>query len=185
MFDFTNSDGLLTGQDVPGLLETDRTYQFKLFTNYTWHGINIGASWLPTSGTPITDLLDHPAYLNAGEIPVCPNTSGPEPLSTTLTPTSFSCTGGPRGALGRTAWTFDFNLHGDYTVKLGERMRLKFVADLFNVFNEQKVIRVNQFGEQNGSPGTADPDFLKPALGTFANPYENPFNARLAVRFEF
>ncbi len=64
-------------------------------------------------------------------------------------------------------------------------MRVKFVADLFNVFNEQKVIRVNQFGEQGGSPGTADPDFLKPALGTFANPYENPFNARLAVRFEF
>jgi hypothetical protein len=183
MFDFTNSDGRLTGQDVPGLLETDRTHQFKLFGNYTWHGFNLGASWLPTSGTPITDLLDHPAYLNAGEIPVCP--ASPLPLSTTITPASFLCPGGPRGAFGRTAWTFDFNLHGDYTIKLGERMRVKFVADLFNVFNEQKVIRVNQFGEQGGSPGTADPDFLKPALGTFANPYENPFNARLAVRFEF
>jgi hypothetical protein len=102
-----------------------------------------------------------------------------------LTPTSFSCPGGPRGALGRTPWIFPFNLHGEYTIKLGERMRLKFVADLFNLFNEQKVTRVNQFGEQNGSPGTADPDFLKPALGTFADPYQIPFQARLAARFEF
>jgi len=186
MFDFTNSDGRLTGQDVPGLLETDRTHQFKLFANYMWRNFAIGASWLPTSGTPITDLLDHPAYLNAGEVPVCPNPAGTtQPLSTTLTPTSFSCPGGPRGALGRTPWIFPFNLHGEYTIKLGERMRLKFVADLFNLFNEQKVTRVNQFGEQNGSPGTADPDFLKPALGTFADPYQIPFQARLAARFEF
>ena len=73
MFDFTNSDGRLTGQDIPGVLDTDRTHQFKLFGNYMWRNFNLGASWLPTSGTPITDLLDHPAYLNAGEIPVCPN----------------------------------------------------------------------------------------------------------------
>jgi hypothetical protein len=186
MFDFTNSDGRLTGQDVPGLLETDRTHQFKLFSNYMWRNFSVGASWTPTSGTPITDLLDHPAYLNAGEVPVCPNPAGtPQPLSTTVTTASFLCPGGPRGALGRTPWIFPFNVHGEYTLKLGERMRLKFVADLFNLFNEQKVIRVNQFGEQNGSPGTADPDFLKPALGTFADPYQNPFSARLAARFEF
>ncbi len=89
MFDFTNSDGRLTGQDVPGLLETDRTHQFKLFSNYMWRNFSVGASWLPTSGTPITDLLDHPAYLNAGEVPVCPNATGPQPLSTTVTAASF------------------------------------------------------------------------------------------------
>ncbi len=187
MFDFTNSDGRLTGQDLPGVLETDRRHQFKLFGNYMWHNINLGASWNPTSGTPITDLVDHPAYLNGGEIPVCPSPAGqPEPLSTTITPASFVCPGGPRGALGRTAWTFDFNLHADYTIKLGERMRLKFVADLFNIFNEQRIVRVDQDGEVGYSPGTVNPDFLKPsvALG-FADPYENPFSARLAVRFEF
>ena len=68
-------------------------------------------------------------------------------MSTTITAASFNCPGGPRGALGRTAWTFPFNLHGEYTMKLGERMRVKFVADLFNLFNEQKMVRVNQFGE--------------------------------------
>jgi hypothetical protein len=173
MFDFTNSDGRLTGQDIPGVLPSDRRHQFKLFGNYMWHGFNLGASWLPTSGTPITDFLAHPAYENAGELPVCPDGT-------------FTCPGGPRGAFGRTAWTFDFNLHGDYTVKVGERMRVKFVADLFNVFNEQKIIRVDQFSQLTG--GVTNPDFLLPGLNQFhltSGPYENPFNARLAVRFEF
>ena len=66
-----------------------------------------------------------------------------------------------------------------------ERVRVKFVADLFNLFNEQQIIRVNQFGEVSCSPGTANPDFLKPGLEQFADPYQNPFSARLAVRLEF
>ena len=64
-------------------------------------------------------------------------------------------------------------------------MRVKFVADLFNIFNEQAVIRVNQNAEINGSPGTPNPDFLKPDRQDFADPYQIPFSARLAVRFEF
>ena len=176
MFDFTNSDGVLTGQDIPGVLPSDRTHQIKLFTSYMWKNFNIGASWLPTSGTPITNLLDHPAYENAGEIPVCPDGT-------------FTCAGGPRGAFGRTAWIFPLNLHADYTLKLGEKYRLKAVADLFNVFNEQKVVRVNQNGEIDGSPGTLNPDFLKPDAedfhGTQGGPYQAPFSARLAIRFEF
>ena len=47
LFDFTNSDGLLGGQFIPGVLPTDRTQQIK--------------------------LLDHPVYANAGEVPVCPD----------------------------------------------------------------------------------------------------------------
>ncbi len=190
MFDFTNSDGLLTGQDIPGVLPTDRRHQFKFFSSYQWRNFVFGASWTPTSGTPITDLLDHPDYLNAGEVPVCPSPAGqPEPLSTTETPASFTCPGGPRGALGRTAWTLPVNLHGEYTWKLSERMRVKFVADLFNIFDRQTIVRVNEAGEVGGSPGLANPDFLKPFLSgvpvDFADPYESPFNARLAVRFEF
>ena len=130
------------------------------------------ASFTPTSGTPISKLLDHPAYENAGEIPVC--------LDGT-----FTCAGGPRGAEGRTPWIFPFNVHLDYTWKLGERLRIKAVADMFNLFNEHAIIHVNQCGEINGSPGTPNPDFLKPDLASFADPYQNPFNARLALRFEF
>ena len=174
LFDFTNSDGRLTGQTVPGVLGTDRTHQIKLYGNYMWRALNVGMSWTPTSGTPITKFLDHPAYLNAGEIPVCQNGT-------------FTCPGGPRGAFGRTPWIFPVSLHADYTWKLGEKYRVKAVADLFNLFNQQKTIHVNQYGEPNNSPGVTNPDFLKPDVqsGTFADPYMVPFQARLAVRFEF
>ncbi len=172
LFDFTNSDGVLTGQVIPGVLPSDRTHQLKLFGNFQWHAINVGLSFTPTSGTPISKLLDHPAYENSGEIPVC--------LDGT-----FTCVGGPRGAEGRTPWIFPFNVHLDYTWKLGERLRIKAVADMFNLFNEHAITHVAQAAEINGSPGTPNPDFLKPDLAGFANPYQNPFNARLALRFEF
>jgi hypothetical protein len=103
--------------------------------------------------------------LNAGEIPV-----------------------GPRGALGRTGWALPFNVHGEYTKPLGEKVRFKFVADLFNIFNQQQVVRVNQNAEINNSPGTPNPDFLLPDLFDFhgsSSPYQNSFNARLGLRFEF
>ena len=176
MFDFTNSDGVLTGQDIPGVLPSDRRHQFKLFGNYQLGNFSLGAGWTPTSGSPISKLLDHPAYENAGEIPVCPDGT-------------FTCSGGPRGQEGRSAWIFPLNVHGEYTWRLGERARVKFVADLFNLFNEQALLRVNQFAEINNSPGTPNPDFLKPYLSgvpvVFPDPYQDPFSARLAVRFEF
>ena len=66
---------------------------------------------------------------------------------------------------------------------LGERMRLKFVADLFNITNQTRVLRVDQYSELDG--GTPNADFLKPDTINFAYPYQVPFHARLAVRFEF
>jgi hypothetical protein len=156
LFDFTNSDGVLSGQVQPGVLPTDRTQQFKIFGNYSWRNLNFGLGWNVNTGTPITGLLDHPAYENSGEIP-----------------------DGPRGAFGRTATEFPLNLHADYTWKFSERARLKFVADLFNVGNQVAIFQVTQAEEVNGSPGTKNPDFLKPAS------YQAPFNARLAIRFEF
>ena len=64
---------------------------------------------------------------------------------------------------------------------------MKAVADLFNIFDQQKVTHVDQYGEISGSPGTPNPDFLKPDVlsGNFPDPYQLPFSARLAIRFEF
>ena len=160
LFDFTNTDGQLGFQTVPGVLPPNRTQQFKFFGNYQWKAFNFGAAWLIQSGTPITKLGAHPAYSNAGEIPL-----------------------GPRGSLGRTDVTFPLDLHGDYTLKLGEKMRLKFLADLFNIGNQTRVVRVDQLFDL--TPGTANPDFLKPDNQNFTYPYQRPFNARLAVRFDF
>lgn len=161
LFDFTNTDGRLADQFRPGILPTDRTHAFKFFGNYQIKNFNFGASWVIQSGTPLSQFLAHPAYQNAGEIPL-----------------------GGRGALGRTPVTFPLDLHGDYTVKFGETRRLKFMADLFNIANQQKAIYIDQNIEV--APGVADPDFKKP-LGIFApgNAFQSPFSARLSVRFEF
>lgn len=156
LFDFTNTDGKLTAQFAPGVLPTDRRHQLKMFGNYQWRNLNLGLAWSIQSGSPITGYLDHPVYSNAGEIPK-----------------------GPRGAYGRTDWYFPLDMHADYTIKLGESKRLKLGADLFNVGNRLVPYRVDQNIEIDGSPGTTNPDFLRPILET------NPFYARLQVRFEF
>ena len=158
LFDFTNSDGLLGDQNRPGVLPSDRTHSVKIFGNYQWKNVNFGASWSILTGTPISKFLDHPVYLNAGEVPV-----------------------GGRGALGRTDTTFPLNLHADYTWKWGEGKRVQFLADLFNIGNQTRIFRVNQNAELSNSPGVANPDFLQPVI----NGYQAPFNARLGIRFSF
>jgi hypothetical protein len=160
LFDFTNTDGQLGFQSIPGVLPNDRRHQVKLFTSYQWKNFNFGLSWSIRSGTPLTALAAHPAYQNAGEIPIA-----------------------GRGNLGRTDVTFPLDLHAGYTHKMGERMRLKFVADLFNVGNQTRLLYINTWTQLNG--GTTNPDYLKPGTNVFAYPYQTPFNARLAVKFEF
>jgi hypothetical protein len=156
LFDFTNSDNALGDQFKPGPLPSDRLNQIKLIGSKSWKGFNFGLTWSLQSGTPISKLLDHPVYLNSGEVPV-----------------------GGRGALGRTPWILPLNLHADYTKKLGEQMHVVLIADFFNVFNQTKVFAVNQTAEVSGAPGTPNVDFLKPQS------YQAPFSARLGVRLEF
>jgi hypothetical protein len=160
LFDFTNTDGQLGFQSVPGVLPNDRRHQVKLFTSYQWRNFNFGLSWSIRSGIPLTALDAHPAYDNAGEIPRS-----------------------PRGNLGRTDTTFPVDLHGDYTWKLNERMRLKFVADLFNVGDQTRLLFIDTWTQLNGT--TANPDYLKAGTNVFSYPYQTPFNARLAVKLEF
>jgi hypothetical protein len=190
LFDFTNSDGQLSGQYIPGPLPTDRTHQIKLYGNYTWKNLNFGLSWQILSGNPITALLDHPAYLNQGEVPVCADLT-------------FNCS--PRGAFGRTQWQYPLDLHADYTYKWKEKVNVKFLADLFNVANTTWVNYVNQYREITNNPVISslpqfpttpititpdlakqlNPDFLKPGGLSILNAYTRPFYARLGVRFEF
>lgn len=165
LFDFTNTDGLLADQFQPGVLPNDRRHQIKLFSSYNlpagrFSGFNFGFSWNIQSGTPISKFLAHPAYDNSGEIP-----------------------SGGRGALGRTDWTFPVDARGEYRVKMGESRSLEFIADVFNLFNQKRVIRVDQNFQLDST--TANPDFLHPNTVDFQYPYQTPRAFRLAARFNF
>ena len=118
LFDFTaGSFGLLGDQFTPGPLNTDRTHVVNVFGSYEfaknrfWHrldGLNIGPGIHFETGVPISQLYAHPAYLNAGKIPV-----------------------GGRGSLGRTSPYFRFDMHADYPWYISENKKLEFVADFF------------------------------------------------------
>ena len=54
---------------------------------------------------------------------------------------------------------------------------------MFNLFNQTRVTRVDQNFELDST--TLNPDFLKPNMTDFSYPYQTPFAARLAIRFEF
>jgi hypothetical protein len=164
-FDFANTDGRLLDQARIGVLPLDRRHSLKLFGSYQFthrwlKNLNLGGGWNIESGAPISRYMAHPAYNFPGEV-----------------------ISGERGALGRTDWTYPVDLHADYTWRMAEGKHLKFVADLFNLFNQTRLVRVDQNFQLDKF--TPNPDFLKPNTVNYAYPYQVPFHARLGVRFEF
>jgi hypothetical protein len=109
---------------------------------------------------PINDLLPHPVYLNAGEVPI-----------------------NGRGSLGRTPFFGQLDLHADYPWVINERYRMSFIADFFNVTNNTKLRLPDQFRQLD--LGVTNPDFLQPSTLTLISGYHLPFNMRLGMRFEF
>lgn len=168
LFDFTTGDlNLLGDQFAIGPLNSDRRHIINVYGSYSFdkargfhilNGLNLGMNTHFETGLPINSLNPHPVYLNAGEVPV-----------------------GGRGSLGRTPSYARLDLHSDYAWALTEKTKLKFVADFFNVFNSQKVRRVDDFKALDfvGSGNPPNPDFLKPRA------FYLPFNMRLGIRFEF
>jgi hypothetical protein len=161
LFDFTaGSFGLLGDQFKPGPLNTDRLHVINVFGSYELSkarfgrigGLNLGPGIHFETGVPISDLYAHPAYLNAGEIPV-----------------------GGRGSLGRTSPYFRFDMHANYPWHISERMKLNLTADLFNVFNSTKVRLPNQNFQLNG--GVPNVDFQQPQL--FYLPFNMRLGLRL------
>jgi hypothetical protein len=165
LFDFTEGEfNLLGDQTAVGPLNTDRRHIYNIYGNYVfskdsgpWRqlaGLNLGLGLHGESGVPINEFLAHPVYNNSGEIPV-----------------------GGRGKLGRTDWFNRLDLHADYRWDLTEKTRMVFIGDFFNVTNNQRVRRPNEFREL--SVGVNNVDFLQPRA------FHLPFNMRLGLRFEF
>ncbi|NIR48074.1 TonB-dependent receptor, partial [candidate division KSB1 bacterium] len=143
-----------------GLLPNDRTHLFKFSGAYrSGIGLNVGASFIWQSGTPITEL----------------GRNGP------LHPIFLS----PRGTAGRTPAFVDLNLRFKYD--LGKFIVGGFhsmlVMDIFNVLNQRKAATVNQthyFGvDANSNPILPNPDYLRPLR------FYPERNVRLGMQIEF
>jgi len=180
LFDFTQGDwNLLGGQFVPGVLNTDVRHLANGFFSYTFpnraKGLTLGTSVHYQTGVPINNLFAHPVYFNSGEIPVCADGD------TTLK----SCNNDPRGSLGYTQAFGSVDLHADYPVRITERSRLRLGADLFNITNNQRLLRVDQAAQR--TVGVPNADFLKPnGDGIQIQPaFQRPFYARFMIRYEF
>jgi len=164
MFDFITSPAI-AGQYSRGLLPSDQKHVANFYLSHAFpeYGWNFGIGTRLASGTPITRLASHPAYLNAGELPV-----------------------GGRGSAGRTAVITGIDGHADYTWTLSDKFRIKPNLDVFNILNHQHVQNVDQWIEL--APGVADQDFGRPiGMNTARSPrgYQRPLYVRVALRLEF
>jgi len=172
LFDFTpGSFNLLGDQFAVGPLNTDRRHVMNGFFSYTFpksalKGLTAGTGIRVQGGTPISELANHPAYQNSGEVPI-----------------------GGRGALGRTPVTGQVDLHADYPWKLTERTTMRFAVDLFNVSNSKPISQVDQNRDISAGTAFSNVDFLKPGnsntnIGLLTG-YQEPFRARMSLRWEF
>jgi Carboxypeptidase regulatory-like domain/TonB-dependent Receptor Plug Domain len=153
-----------------GPLPLDRPHVIKLFGNYTFNmGLNLGAGVTMNSGKPLTALASNPNYTNGGEIPLTPRGEGFQTVD---------------GFKKRTPFEYNTDLHADYALKLGGARRIVVLADVFNVFNLQRVVDYDNFVELE--KGVTNPDFGQPVSQNVAGPqYQSPRQIRFGARFEF
>ena len=160
LFDFTNGVlGLLGDQFKRGYLNTDRRHTGNFYGSYVIPGgfarrFTAGLGLRGSSGQPISKLGAHPVYDDSGEIPI-----------------------GGRGTVGTNASNYQLDVHADYPLQLGEKYKLKFTFDAFNVTNSRSLTGVDQ--NIALSYGTPDADYLKPVS------FQRALYGRGSIRFEF
>jgi hypothetical protein len=145
-----------------GLLPNDRTHLFKFNGSYRFDfGLNVGATFLWMSGTPLTEL--GATYF------------GP-PLYSYLT---------KRGSNGRTPGVYDLNLRLTYDLdkllQWGGQKRIIF--DLLHVGNPRKAVWLDQIRfnalNENGAPTAENPNYLQPLA------FQPPMTLRVGLEVGF
>jgi hypothetical protein len=97
-----------------GKLSNDIPFQFKFDGIYRFNfGLSTGLSAFYTDGTPITAMTYSSWYEN------------------------HEYYGSERGAFGRTDSFWEADLHFGYPLRLGSKLELNLLLDIFNVFNNQ------------------------------------------------
>jgi hypothetical protein len=167
-----------------GALPSDRTHSLKVFgaKEFTLPGqvsISVGGSYTARSGTPVNVLGSHPQYL-AGEVFIL-----------------------PRGDGGRTPWVHSIDTNVTAGFSLGKGKAVAFGLDVFNIFNFQSAIGVDQNytfadvrpianGKTSDLPsklvywegGAFDPADKNPNFGK-PNAYQPPRQIRFNARVTF
>ncbi|HEY1270627.1 MAG TPA: hypothetical protein VGF08_01520, partial [Terriglobales bacterium] len=173
LFDFTNGIlGMLGDQYAKGPLNSDRRHIVNVYATYVVPSgflkfLELGTGVNILSGTPVSELANHPAYTNAGEVPI-----------------------GGRGKLGRTPVSGGVNVHLNRPFKVTEKSTVSLTADLFNITNSRVITNIDQFSQISGTPN-ANPDFTKVRAWSAFGPgpgvigYQRPFYARFSLRWSF
>jgi len=144
-----------------GYLPNDRRHSFKLFGSYDLTDtITLGGNLIVQSGRPINCFGFHPVNSGYGN-------------------SYFYCQGEqvPRGTAGRLPWTKKVDLNLAWTPAFADK-KLTFKVDVFNVFNSQDAVNVNEFGEDSG--GVWQPNVWKSVTG-----YQTPRSYRFMVQYDF
>ena len=152
-----------------------------MFNQGPANGLNIGIGIRVSSGKPLTELLAHPLFQNAGEV-VCNasvlsavDTRGRDIFGSATK--AIGCESSGRGGFGKTDTFGTVDFHVDYPVRISERFRLKGGFDVFNTFNGLRPQARREFKEVQR--GVVDSDFDTPLR------FQRPFNARFSVRLEW
>jgi hypothetical protein len=153
-----------------GQLPNDRPHQLKLYANYSFSALNLGLGFNAGSGRRLTALAANPIYNNPGEIPLTIRGGGMQTVN---------------GFLDASNKEVLVDMHADYTFKFGERQRLIFLADVFNLFNDQDPTNYDTFTESGFL--TPNPNFGQPLQGGAANinAFQLPRQIRVGARFEW
>ena len=154
-FDLTPGNFDAKGQSVFGLLATDRPHTGKFFLNYAQPWGKSGETLfsinqLAYSGTPLTSTVGF------------------------IVPVFFA----GRGDLGRTPAFTQTDLLISHTISLGERVKMKFDANITNLFNQASVINTDQSFNRNGNINLTEAAFYKG--GWDVNTLVNPVNSATA-----
>lgn len=155
-----------------GYLPNDRRHQIKFYGRYAFND-QYSVSWVGTlaSGRPISCLGYVPAseadYAEANASQAssfyCLNEKGETQLHS-------------RGSMGRTPWSSQLNVGLMYE-KILSQGKLILRADVFNIFNQQSAIEVNEFGDAVESVRNVN-------YGT-PTAFSTPRYVRLTARYDF
>jgi hypothetical protein len=163
-----------------GPLPNDRPHNFKVTGAYTlpiksWGNVTVGLNFFAQSGTPIEVLGRHPTY-GSNETFIL-----------------------PRGSGGRTPTLSQFDLRLAYAHNLPKGFRAEVSVDVFNIFNQQTPVAVDQsytsdrvlpieggtyddlktLKTTSGTPPKLNPNYGQPTA------YQAPLSVRLGARITF